>query len=131
MSPLELFRFMFPLFAAVTDEGVEQALALSAAYRPACLTATQQDEAQVLYAAWLLYLRAVQNASVAGGASGGVVSPWLASEKEGDLARSFRAGGTTAGQVDPYGFLSRYQALAAICGGGAITVGHGHAPCCC
>lgn len=128
MSLLELFRFMFPLFAAVPDADVERALSLALAYRPACLTAVQQDEAQVLYAAWLLYLRAIQTA---GGGEGGIVSPILASEKEGDLQRSYRAGTLTNGQPDPYGLLSRWQALAALCGGGAITVGHGRAPCCC
>lgn len=131
MTLLELFRFLVPLFAAVSDEDVQTALDLAAAYRPACLTTAQQDEAQVWYAAFILYSRAVQTAGAAGG-SGGIVPANIQSEKEGDLSRTYRSGGGSSGEGDPYGFFARWKALAAICAGGAITVGHGnHGPCCC
>lgn len=133
MTLLELFRFLVPLFAAVPDEDVQKALDLAAAYRPACLSAEQQDAAQVWYAAFILYSRAVQTAGGAGG-SGGIVPANVQSEKEGDLQRTYRSGGSSADTStgDPYGFLTRWKALASQCIGGGITVGHGnYGPCCC
>lgn len=124
MSLLELFRFLVPYFAAVSDENVEQALAMALPYRPACLTPAQQDEAQVFYAAWLLYQRQLQTAALAGGAS-----PWgVKSEREGDVSRTY---GAVDGQDDPFGWWGKFSALYALCGGGAITVGHRYGPACC
>lgn len=122
---LALFRFLVPYFASTPDADVEQALTLAEAQRPACLTAGKQDEAQIWYAAWILYGRQLQTAT------GGVapIPVGVKSEKEGDLQRTY---GTTDGAADPFGFGKSYNDLAALCGGfGAITVGHRYVPCCC
>lgn len=126
MTLLELFRFLVPYFAAVSDGDVTQALTLAEAYRPACLTAAQQDEAQVFYAAWLLYQRQLQTDALAGG--GVMPMPGVTMEKEGDLQRQY---GSAFNAADPFGWWDKYSAWAAVCGGGAITVGHRHgSPCC-
>lgn len=127
MTLLALFRFLVPYFAALSDETVRQALDLAAPYRPACLTTTQQDEAQVFYAAWLLYSRQLQTDAAAGG--GVMPMPGVTMEKEGDLQRQYGSGFNAA---DPFGWWDKYSALNAVCGGGAITVGHRHgSPCGC
>src|SRR5690606_30448854 len=96
----------------VTDK--EKALSMAASYRPACLPEAKQDEAQLLYAAWLLYGRLQQQET-------GVRPVGVVSEKEGDLARTY--GSTQAGSDvdDPLGFYGRWKALNALCGFGAIT----------
>lgn len=126
MNLLELFRFMVPYFAALPDEQVQQALDLAAAYRPACLDTARQDQAQVYYAAWLLYQRDLQIKAALPGAP---VAPFgVKSEKEGDLSRTY---GNAEGSDDPFGWWGEYSALADLCGGGAITVGHRHGSTCC
>lgn len=124
---LALFRFLVPFFACTVDTDIEQALELAAAQRPSCLTPAQQDEAQIFYAAWLLYARQLQT-QFAGQAP---VPFGVKSEKEGDVSRTY---GTAAdGQIgaDPYNFWGRYNDLALLCGGyGAITVGNRRGSCC-
>lgn len=126
MSLLELFRFLVPYFAAVPDTDVLAALALAEPYRPACLTPSQQDEAQVWYAASLLLERQRQTEA---GTGTGPIPYGIKSEKEGDLQRTY---GAADGIEDPLNFGDRYDALARLCGGyGAITVGYGRGPACC
>lgn len=122
---LALFRFKTPYFDAVLDADVLQALNLSDAYRPACLPANLQDEAQILYAAALLYdLEQQRRAATAEPIAFGVKS-----EKEGDLARTYGDNGLAT--ADALGFRARYDALARICAAGAITVGNRYrGPCC-
>lgn len=121
MTLLELFRFLVPYFATVPDEDVEQALELSADARPGCLKETQQDAAQVWFAAWLLFQRERQTAGAADPLPLGVVA-----EREGDVSRTY---GFIAGAEDPYKFWGQYSALARVCTGG-ITVGNRWRACC-
>jgi hypothetical protein len=120
---LALFRFLVPFFGTSVDEEIEQALTAAAGNRPACLTIAQQDEAQVYYAAHLLYQRWLQTQAAQSPIPFGVKS-----EKEGDLARTY---GSTDLGTDPYNFWRNYSDLARLCGGvGAITVGHRYGSCC-
>ncbi|CAG9173098.1 DUF4054 domain-containing protein [Cupriavidus respiraculi] len=117
-ATIELLDFLAPAVADVPEADKARALEMAAAYRPSCLSAPKQDEAQAWYAAWLLYGRKQQTAG-----GGGVIVAGVVSEKEGDLSRTF--GDTTGGSgvVDPLGFYGQYKRLADLCGAGAITVG--------
>ncbi|MBB2918328.1 DUF4054 domain-containing protein [Cupriavidus alkaliphilus] len=119
-ATVELLDFLAPAVADVPEADKGFALAQAESYRPSCLSAPRQDEAQAWYAAWLLYNRLQQQAA---GASVGVIPVGISSEKEGDLARTYRAGAEGGSDVgDPMGFLAQYQRLADLCGYGAITV---------
>src|SRR5690606_34745080 len=119
-ATVEDLDFLAPAVAGMPQPDKEKALAIAAAYRPACLTADKQDEAQVLYAAWLLYGRIQQQ-------EGGVAPAGVISEKEGDLQRTY---GRTESTADPLGFYGRWKALNDICGYGAITAGRVFHGCC-
>jgi hypothetical protein len=124
-----LLDFLAPAVADAADEDKKAALVLAAAYRPWCLPEGKQDEAHAWYAAWLLYQRKQQAAAAA---TVGVIPAGIASEKEGDLARSYRAGRTAGEAVDdPMGFYAQYERLAALCGYGAITVARPVYGCAC
>ena len=128
MTLLELFRFLVPYFATVSDADVLAALAMAEPYRPECLTAAQQDQAQVYYAAWLLYQKQLQTEALTGNA-GPMPARGVTMEKEGDLQRQY---GSSFDAGDPFGWWDQFAKLAALCGGGAITVGHRHgSPCGC
>jgi hypothetical protein len=120
---LALFRFLVPYFATTPDADVLRALTIAAPYRPSCLSTTQQDEAQVYYAAWILYGRSLQTQA----SSGPAIPVGVTSEKEGDLQRTY---GQVEGSDDPFGYWKQYSDLAARCVGGAITVGTRGAGCC-
>lgn len=120
---LALFRFLVPYFAAVPDSIVEQALTMAEAERPTCLTEAQQDQAQVYYAASLLYSRKLQEDA----ANGPAIPVGVTSEKEGDLQRSY---GKVEGSDDPFDWWGQYVKMAAVCSGGAITVGTRWNTCC-
>lgn len=122
---LALFRFLVPYFSAVPNEDVSKALEMAAPYRPACLTPAQQDEAQVFYAAWLLYQRQLQTNAAA---NHDPTIFGLKSEREGDVSRTY---GAVDGQSDPFDWWGKFSALYNLCGGGAITVGHRRGPGCC
>lgn len=119
-ATVEDLDFLAPAVAGMPQPDKEKALAMAAAYRPACLSAAKQDEAQLLYAAWLLYGRLQQQ-------GGDVVPAGVISEKEGDLQRTY---GRTEATADPLGFYRRWKALNDLCGYGAITVGRGPDGCC-
>lgn len=125
MDPQELLELIAPSVAGMDAGTVEKALSLAERYRPACLTPAKQDEAQALYAAWILYNIKQQEAG------GGIVAPLGAARiKEDRLEVSFSEGGAV-GNDDPMGFYSRWQALNRLCSlGGAIIAGthydHGH-----
>lgn len=122
---LELFRFYVPYFDAVQDTDVQRAIELSATYRPACLPAAKQDEAQIFFAAALLYDLEHQRRAV----TAEPIPFGVKSEKEGDLARTY--GTASAAATDALGFFARYDALASLCRYGAITVGNRYrGPCC-
>lgn len=108
--------FLAPAVASMALPDKERALAMAVDYRPACLPAKKQDEAQLWYAAWLLYGIKQQRAAEDDGV---LARPGVVSEKEGDLQRTY---GQVAGAEDPAGFYGRYQRLARICGVGAATV---------
>lgn len=100
-ATIELLDFLAPGVAVKPTEDKEQALALAENHRPGCLTPGEQDEAQALYAAWLLAMRMQQDVAI-------VVPAGVTMEKEGDLQRSF---GNSAGTIDPMGFRARYDLL--------------------
>lgn len=118
MTPLELLRFLVPALASIDDVTVQQALDLAVSYRPACLPSPKQDEAQVWYAAWLLSPRLAPE-------DGTNPRMGIKRESEGDLEREYFGNGDES-NTDPFGWHSRYNALAKLCGRGAITVGHDH-----
>jgi len=118
-ATVEDLDFLAPAVAGMPQPDKEKALAMASAYRPACLPVAKQDEAQLLYAAWLLYGRLQQD--------GEVVPAGVISEKEGDLQRTYGRNESTA---DPLGFHARWKALNDLCGFGAITVGRSVNGCC-
>jgi hypothetical protein len=121
---LALFRFLVPYFAGTDDADVQAALTAAAGYRPECLTPAQQDNAQVWYAAWLLYERQMQ---VAATLPENAIPYGVKSEKEGDLQRTY--GAVEQAADGPLDFWGKYANLARMCGG-AITVGHRYGSCC-
>jgi hypothetical protein len=129
-ATVELLDFLAPAVAGEPQADKAFALQQAEGYRPWCLPEDKQDEAQAWYAAWLLYDRMQQQAAAA---SMGVIPAGIASEKEGDLARTYRAGTASGdGDVnDPMGFHAKYQRLADLCGYGAITVGRPRHGCEC
>lgn len=108
--------FLAPAVAGMPREDKERALAFAAGYRPSCLPEKKQDEAQLWYAAWLLYGIKMQRSAEADGV---LARPGVVSEKEGDLQRTY---GRVEGADDPAGFLGHYQKLARVCAVGAATV---------
>lgn len=112
--------FLAPAVAGMPPGDKEKALGIAAAYRPACLPEAKQDEAQLLYAAWLLYNRLQQQGS-------GIILSGVKSLKEGDLAVTY---GTAEETIDPLGFYGRWKALNDLCGYGAITAGRFRHGCC-
>ncbi|WP_454691134.1 DUF4054 domain-containing protein [Achromobacter aloeverae] len=116
-ATVEDLDFLAPAVAGMSPQDKERALQFAASHRPRCLPSAKQDEAQLWYAAWLLYGLKQQTAAQAGG----VTAPaGVTMEKEGDLQRTY---GRTAATDDPMGFYAQYDRLAALCGMGAITVG--------
>lgn len=124
---IKLLDFLAPGFADLPVEDKEAALAIAAAFRPACLSESQQDLAQVYYAAYLLYIK---EASM-----GGVSSPipfGVTQEKEGDLSRSYGNNAGSGGVVaDPYGYYDAWKRAMDVCGTGAILVGNAGCGGCC
>jgi len=100
-ATVELLDFLAPGVAARPVDDKEQALAVAKGHRPGCLLPAEQDEAQALYAAWLLAMRMQQEVAI-------VVPAGVTMEKEGDLQRTF---GNSAGTIDPMGFRARYDLL--------------------
>lgn len=105
VATVDLLDFLAPGVSARPTEEKERALAVAAAHRPGCLPQGEQDEAQALYAAWLLATRMQQDVAI-------VVPAGVTMEKEGDLQRSF---GNSAGTIDPMGFRARYDLLKVKC----------------
>ena len=108
--------FLAPAVATMAPADKERALAMAADYRPACLPPKKQDEAQLWYAAWLLYGIKQQRTAEDDGV---LAKPGVVSEKEGDLQRTY---GHVEGAEDAAGFYGRYLRLARLCGVGAATV---------
>lgn len=119
-ATVEDLDFLAPAVAGMPESDKLKALELAQSYRPACLPEARQDEAQVLYAAWLLYGRLQQQES-------GVVLSGVKSLKEGDLAVTY---GTADETSDPLGFYGRWKALNDLCGRGAILAGNWRRRCC-
>lgn len=120
-ATIEDLDFIAPGVAGMAESDKTRALQMAAAYRPGCLTEAKQDEAQLWYAAWLLYGRLQHS----GGAA--PVLAGVKSYKEGDLAITY---GSAAETADPMGYLGRWQVLNDLCGYGAITVGRPLYGCC-
>jgi len=118
---IQSLDFIAPVVMCVDPVDKERAIEMAAAYRPSCLSEAKQDEAQLLYAAWLLYGRMQQEQT-------GVILAGVKSEKEGDLARTY---GTAEETADPLGFYARWKALNDICGRGAILASNWRHQCCC
>jgi len=115
-ATVEDLDFLAPAVAAMPADEKQRALQVAADYRPACLPEKRQDEAQVWYAAWLLYGIKLQRAAEADGVT---PRPGVISEKEGDLQRTY---GRVEGADDPAGFYGQYERLARLCRVGAATV---------
>ena len=120
-ATIEDLDFIAPGVAALPDSDKTRALQMAAAYRPSCLAEAKQDEAQLWYAAWLLYGRLQHGAGAA------PIPPGVKGWKEGDLAITY---GSAAETADPMGYLGRWQVLNDLCGYGAITVGRAAHGCC-
>lgn len=112
MTLLELLNFIAPGLVA-TDDEKGLALQMAAPYRPWCLPDALQDEAQALYAAWVLTLRAQNQA-------GGVREFGVVSESEGDLSKTY---GDAGAVLDSAGFKARFDALAKRCGARLVRGG--------
>lgn len=104
MTPLELLNFFAPNVDA-TEDDKEKALAIAESRRPWCLSEEQQNEAQALYAAWLLTLKAQNSES-------SIREIGVVSEREGDLSKTY---GSAADSLDSEGFKARYDAFARRC----------------
>lgn len=95
-TQIEIFRFIAPQFAAVSDENVQIALDLAAlfinvnAYQP-----ESQDLALALKAASILFVQAQST-------SGETGTQVLKSEREGDLERTYATSGTAATSSNIY-----------------------------
>lgn len=108
-------RFYAPGLVA-DDAIIEQAINKSESKRPSCLSEADQDQAQIWYVLWLLSLRSQSENS-------GIIFSGIVSAKEGDDSVTYGKADKTNGQPDPLGYLALYQALADLCGLGAIIVG--------
>lgn len=104
MTPLEILAFELP-GDQYTEEDRQKALDMSASRRPWCLDEDEQNQAQALYAAWRLVMRAGLD---------GVAAPeaGIKSESEGDVSKTYGSGAET---LDAFGFKSRYDELARRC----------------
>lgn len=132
LTLLQRFRLLIPPYpkGVFSDEEVQEMLDIANTddYRPSCLSQTKQDEAVILYAAYLLSLREAANDAklqdVAWRRRAGI-----ASEREGDLSKSYVKGSDSlALDSDPRGYLARWQELWGACRrlqGGSIFVGNG------
>lgn len=125
MSALDKLNLLAPILDCMDSHKVSGALEIAKNYRPKCLSEDQQDEAQALYAAWLLYGLQQQAASTFTPPVGAT------SIKEDRLSITFGSGGADdASRNDPMGFYARWKALSDKCGRGAIIGGnfydHGH-----
>lgn len=121
MTPVQYLQFLFPAFETLEEEAVATALEIAADYIPACLTESKQNEAQALYAAYLLEQRVNREA----GASTSLPAGPLIQEKEGQLER--RYADTTmlgTGYVDT-SFYGRWKVLNDVCTFGAIVTRFG------
>lgn len=104
MTLLELLDFFAPSLEVSVDDK-QKALAIAESRRPWCLSEAQQDEAQALYAAWLLTLQAQNNFT-------DVRELGVTSEREGDLSKTY---GDVTDSLDASGFKTRYDAYARRC----------------
>ena len=122
MTPLEFLRFIYPSTDSLDPVQVETALAIAADYRPYCLPEARQDEAQALYAAYLLEDIAARSS---GGYVGGYAGP-IVREKEGQLERQYAD--TTSNDnfnTRDATFYGRWKELNDLCGIGAIVTRFG------
>lgn len=124
MTVMDLLNFLAPELAGVSLEDKQTAIEMAEPYRPWCLPIAQQDEAQALYAAWLLSCRQTDSAA-GGGSDGGAVTGPIKLRKEGDLTVEYATAsdlpGTSALSSGDY--RARYDALAGLCRVGAVVVG--------
>ena len=104
MEPLELLNFFAPNLDMPEEQKIS-ALAIAESRRPWCLSEAQQNEAQALYAAWLLTLQAQSNFT-------DVRELGVTSEREGDLSKTY---GDVTDSLDAAGFKARYDAYARRC----------------
>lgn len=128
---LAMFRLIAPIFKDVPDADVLAALRMASEYRPTCLSEARQDQAQVFYAAYLVYGIAIQN-GLTPGAPGGITWGLIKSEKEGDLQRTYNFSGGIEG-ADPFGFFRRWSEFNDLCKkvGGGITIARTRGCCDC
>lgn len=95
-TPLEIFRFVAPQFAALPDASVEFAIELAAQFiNVNAYPLESQPLALALKAASILFVQAQST-------SGEVGTQVLKSEKEGDLMRVYETSGTSATKSNIY-----------------------------
>lgn len=122
MTAEQLLFFIYPTAQALPPEQIATALTLAADYRPECLPLARQDEAQALYAAYLLEDITARSS---GGSTAGYAGP-IVREKEGQLERQYADTTGNAGFVShDNSFYGRWKALNDICAVGAIVTRFG------
>lgn len=95
-TPLEIFRFVAPQFAAVSDENVQIAIDLAALFiNVSAYPLESQSLALALKAASILFVQAQST-------SGETGTQVLKSEREGDLMRTYETSGTSATRTNIY-----------------------------
>ena len=122
MTAIEWLNFVYPASVTADPTQVTTALTLAADYRPSCLPEARQDEAQALYAAYLLEDVAARSS---GGYVGGYAGP-IVREKEGQLERQYAdTTGNTNFNTRDTTYYGRWKELNDLCGFGAIVTRFG------
>lgn len=102
---VELLDLLCPAVFDVTLAKKQKALDYAAKKRPACLSDDEQNEAQALYAGYLLAREKSHQAS-------NIAPAGVTRESEGDLSRSY---GSNNSDSDQYGYFAAYKALSDKC----------------
>jgi hypothetical protein len=121
MTVKELLQFILPTYEMFPQDQIDVALRLAEGYRPDCLTLDKQDEAQALYAAYLLETRQKRES---GSAIGAVAGP-IIKEKEGQLERQYADASANGGTYVDQSYYGRWKALSDVCAFGAIVTRFG------
>lgn len=115
---LGMLRFLAPELVGWPDDDLNAALFLAEGYRPSRLPCRKADEAQCLYAAWLLSLRK------AGNGDGTGVNPSAKDAsllKEGDLSVQYsEISAAQLSAADKGSYIARYRDLMRLNSRGAI-----------
>jgi len=132
MTAEEYLELLYPRLFDETDptfvsmDKREKFLVMAQSYRPYCLSEEAQNEAQAHYAAYLAGGVATHKSTEP---AGGVVSGPVVRERQGtsevEYAKATDTGPSATGPLSAY---SRWAALKALCGKGAILAGNAFPP---